>query len=146
MNEPTISFVGNLTAAPQLKFLPTGRAVANVAVVCNPRRYDSTTSQWVDGAPVFWPCEVWGTLGEHAADSLRKGDRVVVTGRVKAYAWTPSEGPNAGVEQRRLQVVVDELGASLRFATVKVVKADRGTDPTGYETATETSPSDDPPF
>ena len=137
MNEPTITFVGNLTADPEIKFTPTGKAVANLGVACNPRRYDTTTSAWVDGTPVFWQCEAWGSLGENAAESLRKGDRVLVAGRIKAYAWTPDDGPNAGVEQRRIQVVVDELGPSLRFATSKTLKADR---PTTSTTAEE------PPF
>ena len=128
MNEPTITFVGNLASEPEIKFTPTGKAVANLGVVCNPRRYDQTTSQWIDGTPVFWACEVWGPLGEHAADSLHKGDRVLVTGRVKAYSWTPADGPNAGVEQKRTQVLVDELGPSLRFVTTKGIKADRTTD------------------
>ncbi len=127
MNEPTISFVGNLTADPELKFTPTGKAVTNLGVACNPRRYDAQNGSWVDGTPIYWQCEVWGTLGENAAESLRKGDRVVVTGQVKAYVWTPTEGEHAGVEQRRVQIVVDELGPSLRFATAKVVKGDRTT-------------------
>ena len=139
MNEPTITFVGNLAADPELKFTPNGKPVANVAVVCNPRRPDPTQAGgWTDGTPIFWPCEVWGSLGENTAESLGKGDRVLVTGRVKAYAWTPTDGPNAGTEQRKLQVVVEEIGPSLRFATTKVIKADRVTASTG-----ETEP---PPF
>ena len=127
MNEPTITFVGNLSADPETKFTPSGKAVANLAVVCNPRRYDSTTAAWVDGAPIFWACEVWGSLGENAAESLRKGDRVLVTGRVKAYTWTPTDGPNAGVEQRRTQIVVEELGPSLRFAGATIRRGERQT-------------------
>jgi hypothetical protein len=74
MNEPTISFVGNLTADPELKYTPTGKAVANLGVACNPRRYDATAGSWVDGTPVFWQCEAWGSLGENTVESLRKGD------------------------------------------------------------------------
>ena len=138
MNEPTITFVGNLAADPEIKFTPSGKAVANLGVVCNPRRYDNSTSSWVDGTPVFWQCEVWGSLGENAADSLRKGDRVLVTGRVKAYSWTPTDGPNAGVEQRRTQIVVDELGASLRFAAATIRRGERQT--AGAATSGEEAP------
>ena len=134
MNEPTITFVGNVTAEPELKFTPTGKAVASLSVACNPRRYDATQGTWMDGTPVFWQCEVWGSLGENAVESLHKGDRVLVSGRVKAYTWTPSEGPNAGTEQRRMQVVVDEIGPSLRFVTSKLNKAERSAaEPTGTE-------------
>ena len=139
MNEPTITFVGNLAADVDIRVTPSGKPVANVAVVCNPRRPDpSTPGGWTDGTPIFWPCEVWGSLGENAADSLRKGDRVLVTGRVKAYVWTPTDGPTAGIEQRKLQVVVEEIGPSLRFVTTKTVRADRVTAGTGGEV--------DPPF
>jgi single-strand DNA-binding protein len=138
MNESTITFVGNLTADPELKFTPTGKPVANVAVACNPRRFDTTSNAWVDTTPVFWACEVWGPLGENAAESLHKGDRVLVSGRVKAYTWTPADGPNAGVEQRRTQVVVDEIGPSLRFAITKVTKAERSN--------TAGTAAEEPPF
>ena len=127
MNEPTITFVGNLSADVELKFTASGKAIANLAVVCNPRRYDSTAGAWVDGAPIFWACEVWGSLGENAAESLRKGDRVLVTGKVKAYSWTPTDGPNAGVEQRRTQILVEELGPSLRFAGAAIRRGERQT-------------------
>ncbi len=112
--------------------------MAHVSVVCNPRRQDPSTSTWVDGTPVFWPCQVWGPMAEHVSDSLTKGDRVMVTGRVRANTWTPSEGPNAGVEQRRLEVVVDEIGPSLRFTVTKTVKTSRAT--------STTEPGDDAPF
>lgn len=139
MNEPTISFAGNLTADPELTFTSTGKPVANLGVACNPRRYDQTSRSWVDGTPVFWQCEAWGSLGENAAESLRKGDRVVVTGQVKAYVWTPTQGEHAGIEQRRIQIVADELGASLRFATAQVTRNGRGSGP-------EQTTSDAPPF
>ena len=138
MNEPTITFVGNITAQPELKFTPTGKAVANLSVACNPRRYDASQSTWIDGTPVFWQCEVWGSLGENAVESLHKGDRVLVTGRVKAYTWTPTDGPNVGTEQRRMQILVDEIGPSLRFVTTKPIRVDRAA---GGPAATE-----EPPF
>jgi single-strand DNA-binding protein len=77
-------------------------------------------------------------MAEHVSDSLTKGDRVMVTGRVRANTWTPTDGPNAGVEQRRLEVVVDEIGPSLRFTVTKTVKTSRATSPT--------EPGDDAPF
>ena len=145
MNEPTITFVGNLATDPELKFTQLGKPVANVAIVCNPRRPDpNTAGAWIDGTPRFWPCEVWGSLGENAADSLRKGDRVLVVGRVKAYTWTPTEGPNAGTEQRKLQIVVEEIGPSLRFAGTKAIRADRTT--TTAAAGAGSGQAGDPPF
>ncbi len=130
MNEPTITFAGNLTADPEIRFTPTGRAVTHLGVMCTPRRQDPT-GVWVDGISIYWACQAWGGLGEHAADSLHKGDRVLVTGRVRANVWTPTDGLNARVEQKRLEVLVDEVGPSLRFATTKVTRATRSSDGPG---------------
>ena len=126
MNEPTVTFTGNLTSDVAIRFSPSGKAVASLTVACTPRRQDSTGA-WIDGATVFWNCQAWGSLAENAADSLAKGARVLVTGRVKANVWTPTDGPNAGIEQKRLEVLVDELGPSLRFVTTKTIRTDRAT-------------------
>jgi single-strand DNA-binding protein len=125
MNEPTVTFTGNLTNDPEIRFTPTGKPVASLTVACTPRRQDPSGA-WIDGATVFWNCQAWGSLAEHAADSLTKGARVLVMGRVKANVWTPTDGPNAGIEQKRLEVLVDELGPSLRFVTTKTIKTGRG--------------------
>ena len=133
MNEPTIQLTGNTTGDIDLRYSPSGKPVARFTVACNPRRLDTTTDTWIDGTPSFWPCEIWGPMAEHLADSITKGDRVTLTGRIRANVWTPTDGDNAGTEQRRLDVIVDEIGPSLRFRPAKPVKTDRATtapDPT----------------
>lgn len=143
MNEPTITFTGNVSADPDIRFTPTGRAVAHLGVISTPRRQDPSGA-WVDGTPVYWACQAWGSLGEHAAESLHRGDRVLVTGRVRAHTWTPADGPNAGVEQKRLEVLVDEVGPSLRFAATKVIRANRaggGQNSTSDDTTTPAAAS-----
>jgi single-strand DNA-binding protein len=127
MNEPSLTITGTACADADLKYTPTGKPVANLTVACNPRRLDQTTDQWVDGTPTFWSCQVWGPAAESVADSIRKGDRVMVIGRVKANVWTPSEGEHADIEQKRLDVIVDEIGLSLRFHPAKTVKTARAT-------------------
>ena len=129
MNEPMIQISGNLTNDVDLRYTPSGKPVAHLNVACNPRRQDPSGT-WVDGTPTFWPCQIWGPAAEHAADSLTKGDRVMVTGRVKANVWTPTDGDHAGIEQRRLDIVVDEIGISLRYHPAKTVKTTRATSTT----------------
>jgi single-strand DNA-binding protein len=125
MNEPTIQLTGNTTGDIDLRYTPTGKAVARLTVACNPRRLDPATNTWIDGTPSFWPCEIWGPMAEHLADSITKGDRVTLTGRVRATVWTPTDGEHAGAEQRRLDVIVEEIGPSLRFRAAKPVKTTR---------------------
>jgi single-strand DNA-binding protein len=108
--------VGNLTDDPQLKYLPDGTAAARFTVASNPRVFEG--GQWRDGDPVFVPCNAWRALAENAAESLGKGDRVMVTGRLKANTWTTQ----AGEKRSRLELTVDEVGPSLRFATARPAK------------------------
>jgi single-strand DNA-binding protein len=141
MNEPTITLTGNATGEIDLRYTPNGKPVARLMVACNPRRLDSTSNTWIDGTPSFWPCEVWGPMAENLADSITKGDRVTLTGRVRAQVWTPTDGENAGTEQRRIDVIVDEIGPSLRFRSARPVKAVRGSataaasEESGWDTA-----------
>lgn len=114
MNEPTITLTGNLTADPELRFTSTGKPVARLVVAVNPR-HRGQDGQWVEDTAQFWTCQAWGQLAEHLPASLGKGDRVTVTGHVRANTWTPTEGEHAGIEQYRLDVIVDEVGLSLRF-------------------------------
>lgn len=120
MNEPSIQITGTACADAALRYTPNGKPVTVVTVACNPRRQDPKTGEWTDGTATFWTCQVWGPMAEHAAESVRKGDRVNVEGKIRANVWTPTDGPQAGVEQRRMDVVVDEIALSLRFKPARV--------------------------
>jgi single-strand DNA-binding protein len=119
MNATQITTAGNTTSDVDLRFTPSGEAVANVRIAVNHRvRQDEA---WVDGEPTFYDVTVWEKAAENAAESLRKGDRVLVTGHVHTEAWTDSDGA-----KRTKQVITDaEIGASLRFGTVEVTRTKR---------------------
>jgi single-strand DNA-binding protein len=127
MNEPTITIAGNLVDDPQLRFTTSGQAVALLRIASTPRRRDRV-GQWSDGNTTFLDAEAWGTPATNAAECLAKGDRVVVTGRIRTDVYTPDEGPNAGTEVRRLRIVADEVAVSLRHATARPVRAQRSTE------------------
>lgn len=120
--EPTICIIGNLTESPSLKFTPSGAAVANFTVASTPRTYNRDTSQWDDGEPLFMRCAVWRDMAENVADSLDKGTRVIVSGYLKARSYQTKEGENRTV----MELDVQEVGPSLRFATARVAKTQRG--------------------
>jgi single-strand DNA-binding protein len=121
VGETTITIVGNLTEDPEIRFTPAGVAMARFTVASTPRTYDKTTNQWTDGTGMFLRCTAWRELAEHAADSLTKGTRVVLAGRLRQHNWKNEQGENRSM----LQVEVDEIGPSLRWATAKVTKANR---------------------
>ena len=123
--EPTITIIGNLTAAPELKFTPSGAAVANFTVASTPRTYNRDTSQWDDGEALFMRCAVWRDTAENVAESLDKGTRVIVSGYLKARTYQTKEGENRTV----MELDVQEVGPSLRFATARVAKTQRGGTP-----------------
>jgi single-strand DNA-binding protein len=131
MNEPTIQTAGNLAADPELRFTPSGRAVAALRIASNSRRFDTRTNAWVDGNANFFTAEVWGAPAENVVESLERGDRVLVTARVRTDLYTPETGPNAGNEQRRQVLVIDEIGPSLRYATSRPVRSHRPGDAQG---------------
>ena len=116
--------ISNLTHDPELHFLPDGRPVARSSVAVNSRRRDEG-GEWVDGDPTFYPVTVWGEQAEHLAESLTRGTRVVVVGRIAARSWTPTEGDRAGETLTRLEVTADVVAASLQWATVAVAKVER---------------------
>lgn len=128
--EATISFVGNTTADAELRFLPSGVAVANFTVAVTARSKNSSTNQWEDGDTAFYRCAAWRDMAEHVAESIKRGTRVVVTGRLKPRTYT-SDGSD--VERTSLDVEVDEVGISLRFGTATFNKAERtaGAPPAG---------------
>ncbi|MCV7464075.1 single-stranded DNA-binding protein [Micrococcus luteus] len=120
--ETVITVVGNLTADPELRFTPNGAAVANFTVASTPRTFDRQTNEWKDGEALFLRCSVWREAAENVAESLTKGMRVIVQGRLKARSYDDRDGNR----RTSWELDVDEVGPALRFATAKVTRAQRG--------------------
>ena len=120
--DTTITVVGNLTADPELRFTPSGAAVANFTVASTPRIYDRQSGEWKDGDALFLRCNIWREAAENVAESLTRGSRVIVTGRLKQRSFETREGEKRTV----FEVEVEEIGPSLKYATAKVNKASRG--------------------
>jgi len=116
--ETTITLVGNLTADPDLRFTPSGAAVANFTVASTPRTFDRTTQEWKDGEAMFINCAAWRNLAENVAESLQKGSRVILTGRLRSRSYEGREGDRRTV----FEIEVDEIGPSLRYATAKLTR------------------------
>ena len=137
MTQITIS--GNTVAAADVRFTPAGKAVASFTVAVNERRFDKQTNEWVDGDTTFYPCSAWGQMGENCAETLvDKGMRVMVVGRIKSRKFTNRDG----VDVTRLEVEVDEVGPSLRYATAVVTRATGGGEPAPPRPAGRTQPTD----
>jgi single-strand DNA-binding protein len=113
-----ITIVGNVVADPELRYTPSGVAVANFRVASTPRRFDSQSNQWVDGEALFLACNIWKQAAENVANSLTKGSRVIVQGRLKQRSYETREGEKRTV----YEVEVDEVGPSLKYATAQVTK------------------------
>jgi single-strand DNA-binding protein len=119
--ETTITVVGNLTDDPELRFTPSGAAVAKFRVASTPRTLDRASGEWKDGEPLFLACNVWRQAAENVAESLQRGARVIVTGRLRQRSYETREGEKRTV----IELEVDEIGPSLRYATAKVQKMSR---------------------
>lgn len=119
--ETAITVVGNLTADPELRFTPSGAAVANFTVASTPRTFDRQTGEWRDGEALFLRCNIWRQAAENAAESLTRGMRVIVSGRLRQRSFETREGEKRTV----VEMEVDEVGPSLRYATAKVNKVSR---------------------
>jgi single-strand DNA-binding protein len=119
--EPPITLIGNLTGDPELRFTPSGAAVANFTVACTPRTLDRQSNEWKDGETLFISCAVWRQVAENVAESLTRGSRVVVTGRLKARSYDDRDGNKRTV----FECDVEEIGASMRYATLKISKTSR---------------------
>ncbi len=119
--ETVITVVGNLTADPELRFTPSGAAVANFTVASTPRTFDRQSGEWKDGEALFLRCNVWRQPAENVAESLQKGMRVVVQGRLKSRQFETREGEKRTV----FEIDVEEVGPSLKYATAKVTRATR---------------------
>jgi single-strand DNA-binding protein len=120
--DTTLTIIGNLTNDPELRFTPSGAAVANFTVASTPRMFDRQSNEWKDGETLFMRCSVWRDAAENVAESLQRGSRVIVTGRLKSRSYETKEGEKRTV----VELEVDELGPSLRYATAKVNKTSRG--------------------
>ncbi|MEW1861187.1 single-stranded DNA-binding protein [Streptomyces sp. NBC_00669] len=120
--ETVITVVGNLVDDPELRFTPSGAAVAKFRVASTPRTFDRQTNEWKDGESLFLTCSVWRQAAENVAESLQRGMRVIVQGRLKQRSYEDREG----VKRTVYELDVDEVGASLRSATAKVTKTSGG--------------------
>jgi single-strand DNA-binding protein len=119
--ETTITVVGNLTDDPDLRFTPSGAAVANFTVASTPRFFDKQTNEWKDGDALFLRCSIWRQAAENVAESLHRGTRVIVTGRLRQRSYETREGEKRTV----IELEVDEIGPSLKYATAKTTKTTR---------------------
>jgi single-strand DNA-binding protein len=145
--DTVITLVGNLVDDPELRFTPSGAAVAKFRLASTPRTFDRTTNEWKDGESLFLTCNVWRQAAENVAESLQRGTRVIVQGRLKQRSYETREGEKRTV----YEVEVDEVGPSLRSATAKVNKTTRsgggGGGGGGYGSSggsSSSAPADDP--
>lgn len=120
--ETTICIIGNLTNDPELRFTPNGSAVANFTIASTPRTFDKQSNEWKDGETLFLRASVWKEAAENVAESLTKGTRVLVQGRLKSRSYETKEGEKRTV----MELEVDEIGPSLRYASAKVTRTQRG--------------------
>ncbi|WP_255470796.1 single-stranded DNA-binding protein [Pseudarthrobacter sp. B4EP4b] len=148
--ETTITVIGNLTSDPELRFTPSGSAVANFTIASTPRTFDPQSNEWKDGETLFLRASVWREAAENVAESLTKGMRVIVTGRLKSRSYETKEGEKRTV----IELEVDEIGPSLRYASAKVNRT-QGSNPGGQASGgsgnqasgsqgSQSAPQDDP--
>lgn len=137
IGDTTLTVIGNVTADPELKFTPNGVAVASFTVASTPRTFDRQSGDWKDGDTLFLRCNIWRQAAENVAESLSRGARVVVNGRLKQRTFETREGEKRTV----VELDVEEIGPSLRYATATVKKVSRGTG-TGSTVADPTTVAD----
>jgi single-strand DNA-binding protein len=121
-NETTITVIGNLTSDPELRFTPSGSAVANFTIASTPRSFDRNSNEWKDGETLFLRASVWREAAENVAESLTKGTRVVAQGRLKSRSYETKEGEKRTV----IEFEVDEIGPSLTYSVAKVTRKEKG--------------------
>lgn len=158
-SETTITLIGNLVSEPELRYTPTGLSVANIRIASTPRRFNRQSNQWEDGEAMFIQCSAWGQAAENLVQSLGKGMRVIAHGRLRQRSFETREGERRSV----IEMLIDEIGPSLAFATAKVSRENRQTSesrahsfndssyrPTSERrsgfTADNARATDDPPF
>ena len=153
--DTVITVIGNLTGDPELRFTPAGAAVANFTVASTPRSFDRQSNEWKDGDTLFMRCSIWREAAENVAESLTKGMRVIVQGRLVQRSYETREGEKRTV----VELQVDEIGPSLRYASAKVTRTQRsggggfggggaggGFDNDPWATPAPGGASDEPPF
>jgi single-strand DNA-binding protein len=118
-NETVITVVGNLTSDPELRYTQNGKAVSNFTIASTPRTFDRASNEWKDGEALFLRASVWGEFGEHVSSSLTKGARVIAQGRLKQRSYETKEGE----KRTSMELEIDEIGPSLRYATAQVTRA-----------------------
>lgn len=148
--ETVITIIGNLTADPEMRTTRNGSTVANFSIAATPRVYNSQANQWEDGQALFLRCSDWRDLAQHCIQSLSKGMRVIAQGRLKQHSYQAQDGSNRTV----IEMTVDEIGPSLRYATAQVQKMQSGgyqgnANGGGYQQPQQTqqqsqAPADDP--
>jgi single-strand DNA-binding protein len=140
--ETIITVVGNLTADPELRFTPSGAAVASFTIASTPRTFDRNSNEWKDGEALVLRCSIWRQAAENAAESLTRGMRVIASGRLKQRSYETREGEKRTV----IELDVDEVGPSLKYASAKVNRTQRGSTGGGFggSAAEGSAPSDDP--
>src|SRR6266705_1553361 len=119
--ETTICVTGNTAGEVELRYTNSGTAIASVTVVSTPRSFDKASNSWKDGEPMFLRCKAFKQLAEHCAECLPKGTRVVVQGRLQQRSWTTDDGQKRSM----IELVIDEIGPSLKWATAKVNRVER---------------------
>ena len=131
--ETLVTVVGNLTAAPELRYTQSGLAVANFTIASTPRSFDRASNEWKDGDPLFLRASVWREFAEHVASSLTKGSRVIAQGRLVQRSFETKDGE----KRTSIELQVDEIGPSLRYATAQVTRATSGGAPTASPPTSE---------
>lgn len=138
--ETTLTVIGNLTADPELRFTPSGAAVANFTIASTPRVFDRQANEWRDGDPLFMRCSLWRDAAENVAESLTKGMRVIASGRLVQRSYETREGDKRTV----VELQVEEIGASLRYATAKVARVQRSNSGVSGYNSQAAAPQNDP--
>src|SRR6201985_194309 len=126
--ETVITVVGNLTADPELRFTPSGAAVASSTIASTPRTFDRNSNEWKDGEALFLRCSIWRQAAENAAESLTRGMRVIASGRLKQRSYESREGE----KRTAIELDVEEIGPSLKYASAKVNRTQRGSSGGGF--------------
>ncbi len=139
-NDTTLTIVGNLTGDPELRFTQSGAAVANFTVASTPKFFDKQANEWKDGETLFVRCSLWREAAENVAESLTKGMRVIVTGRLVSKPWEKD-----GEKRTSMELQVDEIGPSLKYATAKVTRTTTVMSGSGQvKSVPVTTPDNDP--
>ena len=137
--ETVITVIGNITADPELRYTQSGLAVANLTIASTPRTFDRTKNEWIDGDALFLRASVWREYAEHVAGSLTKGSRVIASGRLKQKTYETKEGE----KRTSMELDIDEIGPSLRYATATLTRASSGSG-SGGAPARSNAASDEP--